>query len=137
MAFKRTAIKTFAVANDVYAGASVTYYTVDAAGVKTTTKAALYAATTGTSELANPQTLDGYGKFAAPVYHDVAIVGVVGTTLIANHDTGVIYPAVTGVTLRATAGDPSTWTAGDIIINSVDNNVKIAADGALRTVITW
>lgn len=86
----RTAIRDFALSNKIYVNATVTFYTVED-GARTTTKATLYSALTGTTTLANPQTLDSYGKLRQPVYVDQAVIGVVtGLGNTPDHDTGVI-----------------------------------------------
>lgn len=90
----RLAIKDFELANPLYRGASVTFYTV-AAGVKTATKATLYAGSSGTAQLANPQKLSAHGRFSQPVYIGEAVIGAVDGIGIPTHDTGIITPAPT------------------------------------------
>lgn len=90
----RFSIPLFQIANQVYAGTSVTFYTVDGNGVKTTTKATLYDAPTGTDTLANPQVLDGDGKFARPVYCEEPVIGVVDGLSAPGGDTGIIVQTV-------------------------------------------
>lgn len=41
-----------------------------------------------------------------------------------------------GITTKATTGD-ATGREGLIVINTFDNNVKIYADGAWRSLATW
>jgi len=87
----RVSIPDFALANPIYAAATVNFYTVSG-GVKTAVLATLYAGPTGSTELANPQTLDSDVKFAAPVYHDVPVIASVsGLTTVDDHDTGIIF----------------------------------------------
>lgn len=90
----RAAIKDFELANPIYRGASVTFYTV-AAGAKTNVKATLYQASSGATQLANPQKLDSHGKFKQPVYIDVPVIATVDGIGIPTHDTGIISPAPT------------------------------------------
>lgn len=90
MTYARTAIQDFSTANKLYVNAVVTFYTV-LNGNKTATKATLYSAISGGSELANPQTLDSYGKLRQPVYIDDAVIATVtGLGNTPDHDTGVI-----------------------------------------------
>lgn len=117
----RSAIKDFALANRLYAGAIVTFYTVSA-GVKTATKATLYAAPTGTATLANPQVLGSEGKFKQAVYIDAATIATVTGLTVASHDTGIIQPAPTFRVDPSTAkfqysyDGGSTWSdTGDTI----------------------
>lgn len=86
----RSAIQDFQLANPLYTGASVTFYTVDAAGEQTETLATLYAEPTGSQSAANPQTLDADGKFQAPVYADVPLIAEVVSANVGSHTTGVI-----------------------------------------------
>jgi hypothetical protein len=82
-------INDFALANPAYAGGTVSFYTVSG-GAKTTTLATLYAASTGTTTLANPRTLDSDGKFSVPVYVEVPTVATVSGLTVADHDTGIM-----------------------------------------------
>lgn len=85
---ERLAIPDFQLANRLYAGATVTFYTVSG-GAKTSTKATLYDAATGTGTVANPVTLDGEGKFSTIPYVGEAVIGTVSGLSIADHDTGI------------------------------------------------
>ena len=87
----RTSIREFSLANPLYSGATITFYTVDGAGAKTTTKATLYDSATGTGTLTNPQTLDSDGKLAAPVYLEAAVIATVSGLTAPDHDTGIIH----------------------------------------------
>ena len=89
----RIAIPDFQLANAIYAGATVTFFTVTDAGVKTTTAATLYDDFTGTGTFANPVTLDGEGKFAQIPYIDAAVIGAVTGLSVPDHDTGVVTAA--------------------------------------------
>jgi hypothetical protein len=91
MTAARTAIQDFSTTNAAYANATVTVYKVDGLGKKTATKSDLYATLTGAVKLANPVTLDSYGKFKQPVYveNDV-ILTVTGLKNTPDHDTGVV-----------------------------------------------
>lgn len=44
---------------------------------------------------------------------------------------------VPGVRYKTDTGDPTDLFEGMIVINTFDNNLKVYADGALRTVTTW
>jgi hypothetical protein len=91
MTYARTSIPDFSVANKLYVNAVVTAYTVDSNGVKTTTKATLYAAPTGSTTLTNPQILDSYGKFKSPVYvGQRVILTISGLRNTPDHDTGIV-----------------------------------------------
>jgi len=89
---QRTRIPDFELANPLYAGAVVSFFTVDTSGVKTTTLATLYVAATGVTVAANPQTLDSEGKFQAPVYIDAPVIASVDGVHVVDHDTGLIIP---------------------------------------------
>jgi len=112
----RTAIKDFALANRLYAGATVTFYTVSG-GAKTATKATLYAAPTGSATLGNPQVLGSDGKLKRAVYIEVPTIATVTGLTVATHDTGVINPAPsfrinsTTSLLEYSFDGGSTWTS--------------------------
>ena len=92
MAFTRTAVAAFELANPFYVGATVTFYTVDTAGTATTTLATLYGGVTGTTTLTNPQVLDSEGKFQQPVYIDEPVIAKITTNDTAkDHETGIIF----------------------------------------------
>lgn len=87
----RTSVQDFSIANRVYAGAQVTAYTIDANGDKTSTKATLYDAVSGSDTLDNPQTLDSDGRFTVPVYiEEPIILSITGARDIDAHDSGVV-----------------------------------------------
>lgn len=85
----RNGIQDFELANAIYKGATVTFYTVFG-GIKTTTKATLYADTTTNKILPNPQHLGADGKFIQPVYVEVETIATVSGLTISDHDTGVL-----------------------------------------------
>mgnify|MGYP001574175642 CR=1 FL=1 len=85
----RASIQDFALANPVYAGATVTVYRVTA-GVKTAIKITLYDSLTGAGTLLNPQTLDSNGKLIQAVYIDEDWIATVSGLTIADHDTGIV-----------------------------------------------
>ncbi len=94
----RNSIQDFSLANPIYAGATVSFYTVSA-GVKTTTLATLYSGLTGTTTLTNPQSLDSDGKFQQPVYIDAPVIADVSGLTIADHDTGIIQAVLSAGSL--------------------------------------
>jgi hypothetical protein len=87
----RFAIAEFNLANPLYIGATVNFYTVSATGAKTTTLATLYDAPAGTGTLANPQILDSAGKIEQPVYIDGPVIADISELSIADHSTGIIW----------------------------------------------
>ena len=115
----RISLVDFSLANPFYIGATVTAYTVDNNGDATTTKATLYDSFSGTGTLANPQTLDSEGKFAAPVYiEDNVVLTVTGLT-IPDHSTGVI---TTLGTWRGTWVTATTYYPGDVLVDGANGN---------------
>lgn len=87
----RSVISDFQLANAIYTGAVVSFYTVDPeTGLRTTTLATLYAAPTGAKTAANPQTLDSEGKVVAPVYNEEPLIAEVVGPNVGSHTTGVI-----------------------------------------------
>ena len=88
----RASFPKFILANDAYIVATLTLYTVDGNGDKTTTLATLYSGATGTGTLGNPQTLDSEGKLAQAVYVETAVIATVSGLSIADHDIGIFHP---------------------------------------------
>lgn len=88
---QRAPIRQFELANPLYKNAGVTFYTV-AAGVKTSTLATLYAATTGTAQLANPQKLNSRGQFKQAVYIAGKVIGVISGISVPGHSTSIHTP---------------------------------------------
>lgn len=86
----RTAIPDFQLANPIYAGASVSFFTVDVNGVATATLATLYANPTGATTTRNPQILDADGKLTAPVYISAPVIAEAVGPNVASHSTGLI-----------------------------------------------
>lgn len=115
----RGAIPDFQLANPLYAGASVTFYEVDEDGERTDELATLYAAATGTATVANPQVLDGEGKFAAPVYIvDPVIAEAVGPN-VSSHTTGPIAPRGTW---KGTWATETRYYSSDFVKNPADQH---------------
>lgn len=137
MASFRSAIKDFELANPLYTGATITFYTVDDDGEKTATLGTLYQSAVGSVTASNPQTLDGDGKFARPVYHSAPLIAEVVGVNVASHDTGVIAPRgvwrgdwVTGTTYYATdfVRDPASPANAYIVTNDYTASATFAAD---------
>ena len=119
MVFVRTSIADFSLANPLYAGATVTIYTVDDTGAKAAVKATLYASPTGSTTLSNPQTLDSEGKWQQPVYIDTPVTASVSGLTIADHDTGVID---TGGAWRGDWQTGQVYYANDIVRDGVNGD---------------
>lgn len=86
----RASIEQFELANPIYVGALVSFFTVDTNGDATNTYATLYAEPTGAQTVSNPQTLDGEGKFSAPVYIQGPVIGYVTAANVPAHSTGIV-----------------------------------------------
>lgn len=86
----RSRITDFAYYNPKYINATVAFYTVDENGDRTETLAPLYAGTTGSAQVENPQRLGSRGKFQNPVYHEAPVIGVVESMGEPSHTTGII-----------------------------------------------
>lgn len=137
MAFSRTSIGAFSLANNAYAGATVSFYTVDSVtGERTTTLATLYDGVTGTGTLSNPQALDSEGKFSAPVYIEVPVVGVISGSTATDHETGVIsnglaevVTVIDDITALADIADDITTVADAVGNGSAGDAIPVSADG--------
>ena len=125
-------INDFALANPIYVGGTVSFYTVSG-GAKTTTLATLYAASTGSTTLANPRTLDSDGKFSVPVYVEVPVIATVSGLTVADHDTGIMglaeSAAATSASAAATSASAAATSAGNAL-TSENNAAASAADAA-------
>lgn len=135
MTYARTNLGEFSTANKIYAGATVSIYTVSG-GEPTETLATLYAAISGSTELANPQTLDAYGKLAQPVYIDEPVIATVtGFGNAPSHNTGVIAP----VPVLTGSGSPEgavTATVGTIYLRTnggTDTTLYVKESGSSNT----
>jgi len=118
----RAPIKDFELANPLYIAASVSFFTVDGDGERTTTLATLYSAQTGSATLPNPQTLDSEGKFQQLTYIEAPVIAVPTSIHIDDHETGII-------TVPGRVRDWATATiiySSEFIINQATGNVYIA-----------
>lgn len=124
MSFRST-IQDFQLANPLYTGASVTFYTVDEAGEQTETLATLYAAPTGTQTAANPQILDADGKFTAPVYTEVPLIAEVVSANVGSHTTGAINTRGTWRSGWATA---TVYYTTDFVTDTDTGNLYVVTN---------
>lgn len=107
----RNYLTDFALANTLYAGATVTVFAVDPNTlIRSTSLAALYTDLTSGVQASNPQVLDGDGKWLQPIYVQQPVVMVVSGPLTA--ETGVIE--ATGAWAGPWAATTS-YFAGDTI----------------------
>jgi hypothetical protein len=97
--------------------------------VKTSTKASLYSAITGGNSLANPQTLDAYGKFRQPVYiEDAVILTVTGLGNTPDHNTGIVdNPQVHSADV--------TITSAELLALETTPKTLVAAPGAGKALV--
>lgn len=107
----RTVIKEFALANPLYRGAVVRFYTV-VGGAKSNVLATLYRSTTGSELLANPQQLDSRGASKQPIYAAVPVIATVDGIHVPSHATGIIQPAPTFRVSPITAAVQYSFDAG-------------------------
>lgn len=121
----RTRLPDFSLANRLYVGATVSFYTVDADGAATTTLATLYATPLGSTTLSNPQILDGEGKFAAPVYVNVPVIASAIGPNVESHSTGVI--GVRGI-YKGNWATATTYYTTDVLRDSANGDIYLVAD---------
>lgn len=135
MPYARSAIPDFALANPLYIGATVSFFTVDLNGDKTATLAPLYANTIGIALLPNPQILDSFGKFAVPVYIQDPVIATIepADALVLAHDTGII---ANGGRRRSAYSAAVLYYANDLIQDSGTGIVYAAAQTFLSTNLT-
>lgn len=132
MAFARSSIQTFALANPKYILATVTFYTVDVNGNATAVLAPLYAGVIGTAQVPNPQLLDSRGKFKVPVYIDAPVIGIVTSMTVAPAATGIIssygrnrgaYTAATLYYENDIVQDPATGIIYNVVTTFISTNL--------------
>lgn len=128
MASLRSSIPDFQLANPIYIGATATFFEVDINGVKTATLATLYSGPTGSTTARNPQTLDGDGKFEAPVYIADAVIAEISGASVASHDTGVIQ--VRG-TYKGNYIAAAIYSSSDIVRDSLTGDVYVVTNDYL------
>ena len=93
MAYRRTAIRQFSIANAAYRNANITFSKVNPTTLEATgIPAVLYQEPSGTTTAPNPYTLDSEGKFIAPVYIEEPVIAIVNTSAVGSHQTGIINP---------------------------------------------
>lgn len=137
MAYKRTGIPFFELANAAYASATVTFFQVDdTTNAQLATLITLYAAKTGATTYSNPYTLDSDGKFSAPVYADERFIAVLNDTDGNSHTTGIWEPAlstadVAAAAASATASAASSASSAASATSASISEVAAAASAAL------
>ncbi|UVC14705.1 hypothetical protein [Mesorhizobium onobrychidis] len=124
----RSSIPDFQLANPIYIGATATFFEVDINGIKTATLATLYAGPTGSTTARNPQTLDGDGKFEAPVYIADAVIAEISGASVASHDTGVIQ--VRG-TYKGNYLAGTIYSSSDLVRDSLTGDVYVVTNDYL------
>jgi hypothetical protein len=125
----RSSIQDFSLANRIYAGATVTFYTV-LVGVKTATKATLYSASVNGNIIVNPVHLDVDGKFSQAVYISEDVIATVSGLTIPDHDTGIIklVPTSSSGSFVATMTGGATSPTTSINYSQVGATVVITGD---------
>lgn len=134
MAFIRSALQIFQHRNDIYRGAGVSAFVPDANGNATAVRVPLYANPTGITQLANPQILDGEGKFKQPVYTDAPCVLVISSAFASAHSTGVINPPLSAADAvnAAAAASAASVSAAAAAASAIE-----AASAANSTAAYW
>lgn len=133
MAYTRTLLDAFSARNDVYAGGSVAVYATDGAGNPTSTLITLYAGPAGADVLANPQTLDGQGRFRQPVYFETACIMRVASAFASSHDSGVLTPALSASDVTAAAASAAAAAASLAAVQAIVATVNLPDPAALVT----
>lgn len=138
MAFRRTAIPFFELANNAYASGSVSFYTVDdTTNARTETLATLYSAITGSTTAANPVSLDADGK-ASALYAEVRVIGVVTDADGISHTTGIWYPALstTDVAAAAASATAAATSQAAAAVSASDAAASATAAAASASIAT-
>lgn len=131
MAFKRTAIGFFELANAAYASSTVTFFGVDpATNLILATLITLYAGKTGATTFSNPYALDSDGKFSAPVYADERFIAVVEDVNGQQHTTGIWEPALSTADVAAAAASATAAAASEASATLSATSASISAVAA-------
>lgn len=130
MAYIRSGLQAFEHRNDIYRGASVTAFVPDANGNATAVKISLYANPSGSTTLANPQTLDGEGKFKQPVYFEASCVLVISSAFSSSHTTGVINPSLSEADVVTATTAASTASAAAVAAASSAADAAASANSS-------
>lgn len=94
MAYRRTSITWFSLANKAYTNSQVTFYRIDPLTYeRLPTLAPLYDDVAANTTQPNPLTLDGEGKFPVPIYVDEPVVALISGSEVGAHETGILFPA--------------------------------------------
>lgn len=100
----------------------------------TSTKATIWTAPGGDVEKDNPFQTDAYGRFKFFADTGLYDIEISGTGITTYKLESVFIP---GVFYRTETGDPTWNYEGMICINTIDNTVKIYADGSWRQLVAW
>ena len=97
MAYRRTAIRQFSIANSAYRNAVITFYKVNQETQEASPLLApVYTGASGSTQAANPYTLDAYGKFSVPLYVEEPTIISVNQSAVGSHQTRILYPDAAG-----------------------------------------
>lgn len=139
----RVKIAEFGIINTNLKNAVVTFYTTNADGSSTGTKATLYQASTGTASRENPQTLTADGKLSADCYVESAVVAAVtGINDRTTRSLKKIQQNPTEYLLPITSSNFSNQAAGDLygdlaaVEAAKDAAVAVLADAGFIAVST-
>lgn len=120
MAYRRTLLRQFSLANPAYANAIVSFYEVDDDYERTETLATLYTSPAGDEEASNPITLTSEGRTEVPLYFDTPIMGTVDNSAVDDHETGIIFPQAGN--FRGEWGTGVFYLSGETFIDGADGN---------------
>lgn len=131
MAFKRTAIPFFELANGAYASSEVSFFAVNATTfAREATLITLYAGKTGATTLTNPITLDSDGKFSVPVYAEERTIAVVSDTDGQQHETGVFEPSLSDADVTAAAASATAAASSASEAQTAEEGAEDAQEAA-------
>jgi hypothetical protein len=134
MAYARSALTDFEIANRLHVNAIVYFYTVDSNGDKTTTLANLYQDITGTTEHKNPQTLDSFGKLKVPCYVEEPVIATItGLGNVPDYDSGIVSSYAedaNDVEAAKTAAEAAATQAAADAVQTAADRVQTTADAS-------
>lgn len=104
MAYANTTLRYWALSEPAYAGAVVTFFTVDPVALTaTTTLAQIFQDPACTIAAPNPLTLDSSGRTPTSIYYNTLLIASVATGALGTQTTGIITPSLSSADVAAAA----------------------------------
>jgi hypothetical protein len=140
MSYRRTPVHTWDIAARAYASAIISFYGVNADGSRSDSLIVLYAAQTGTNEVANPVSLTSEGRLPVEMWFEDPYIALVSNSSVGDHETGAYFPNLNNFRGDYTAGQtyqPNELFRGGALANPANDFYSIFVVTAEFTATTW